>query len=170
MTERVEIKAALALDDADAGAIAGIAWPFGTPDRVGDIIEKGAFANAPTILPMLWSHDPAQPIGVWDSAIETDRGLEVRGRLLVNDVERAREVRALIKAGAVNGLSIGFSTKKAYSRKGGGRTITALELVEISPVVVPMHPAARITTAKAAYSRALTLAEAINRATLAFKH
>ena len=60
MSERLEIKAALAVDD--AGTITGTAWPFGTPDRVGDVIEKGAF-GAPTRLPMLFAHDQAQAIG-----------------------------------------------------------------------------------------------------------
>lgn len=110
MTDRIEIKAALSVDD--AGEITGTAWPFGSPDRVGDVIEKGAFTG-PASLPMLFAHDQAQVIGVWDEINETDTGLTVKGRLLVDDVERAREVRAMVKAGAVAGLSIGFVTKGA---------------------------------------------------------
>ncbi len=87
-------------------------------------------------------------MGVWEETTETDAGLQVKGRLLINDVERAREVRALVQAEAITGLSIGFSTKQATTRKGGGRTIKALELVEISLVTVPCHPGARITSAK----------------------
>ncbi|MHB2165735.1 phage major capsid protein [Alsobacter sp. R-9] len=147
MTDRLEFKAALHVND--AGEITGLAWPFGTADRVGDVITKGAFTGAPDRLPMLWSHDQAQVIGVWDSITETDEGLSVKGRLLL-DVERAREVRTLVKEGAVSGLSIGFQTKTAAARKGGGRTISALDLVEVSVVAVPCHPGARITSAKAA--------------------
>ncbi|MYZ46467.1 phage major capsid protein [Propylenella binzhouense] len=148
MNEHLEIKAALSVDE--AGEITGIAWPFGSPDRVGDVIEKGAFAGTAGPLPMLFAHDQAQAVGVWDHVEETDRGLEVRGRLLIAEVERAREVRALIREGAIRGLSIGFSTKKSAARRGGGRTITALDLAEISVVAVPAHPRARITEAKAA--------------------
>jgi len=145
--ERIEIKAALTVDD--AGAITGIAWPFGSPDRVGDVIEKGAF-GAPTKLPMLYLHDQGQAVGVWDSVSETAAGLQVKGRLLIDDVARAREVRALVREGAVTGLSIGFTARKAAARPGGGRTITALDLHEISVVPVPAHPGARITSAKSA--------------------
>jgi len=113
MTERLEIKAALTVDD--AGTITGIAWPFGSPDRVGDVIEKGAFAS-PEILPMLFAHDQAQVIGVWDEIAETPDGLTVKGRLLIDDVERAREVRAMIRTKAVSGLSIGFRTKASKPR------------------------------------------------------
>ncbi|GGA78022.1 peptidase U35 [Brucella endophytica] len=146
MSERLEIKAALTVDD--AGTITGIAWPFGSPDRVGDIIEKGAFTS-PDMLPMLFAHDQAQVIGVWDEISETPDGLTVKGRLLVDDVERAREVRAMIRSKAVSGLSIGFRTKAAKPRQRG-RTITALDLHEISVVAVPSHPGAQITSIKAA--------------------
>lgn len=147
MTDRIEFKAAFTVDD--AGAIAGTAWPFTGPDRVGDVIEKGAFASTPATLPMLFAHDQAQVIGVWDDITETPEGLSVKGRLLVNDVARAAEARAMIKAGAVSGLSIGFTTKAAKPRPNG-RTITDLDLLEISVVAVPCHPDAQITAIKAA--------------------
>ncbi len=146
MTERLEIKAALTVDD--AGTITGIAWPFGSPDRVGDVIEKGAFAS-PEVLPMLFAHDQGQVIGVWDEISETPDGLTVKGRLLVDDVERAREVCAMIRTKAVSGLSIGFRTKTSKPRQRG-RIITALDLHEISVVAVPSHPGAQITSIKAA--------------------
>lgn len=133
----------------DAGEITGIAWPFGSPDRVGDVIEKGSF-TAPANLPMLFAHDQSQVIGVWDSITETAQGLIVKGRLLVDQIARAAEVRAMIKANAATGLSIGFVTKQAKTRRGGGRTISALNLHEISVVAVPCHPAAQITSIKAA--------------------
>lgn len=148
MTDRLEMKAALSVDD--AGEITGTAWPFGSPDRVGDVIEKGAFTG-PATLPMLFAHDQGQVIGVWDQIAETETGLTVKGRLLVEDVERAREVRAMVKAGAVSGLSIGFVTKDA-KRHAKGRTISALELHEISIVAVPAHPGAQITFVKSVTS------------------
>ncbi|SIS57047.1 phage major capsid protein [Phaeovulum vinaykumarii] len=147
MTDRLEIKAQLAASE--AGEITGLAWPFGSADRVGDVIVKGAF-SAPSALPMLFAHDQAQVIGVWDEIAETEAGLTVKGRLLIEDVERAREVRAMVKAGAVSGLSIGFVTKDAR-RAGRGRRITALELHEISIVAVPAHPGAQITSLKSTH-------------------
>jgi len=149
---------------ADDGTVEGIAWAFATPDRVGDVILKGAFAGAVVPLPMLFGHDQNDPVGVWDTAEEREDGLHLKGRLLVDDVARAREVAALVLSGAVRGISIGFRTKKAAPRPRGGRTIEALELLEASLVVIPMHPGARVTSAKTAVL-ALGLAAQIQRAT-----
>lgn len=165
MTEHLFIETKFAADD--TGEIEGIAWPFDKPDRMGDMITKGAFSGANLPLPMLFAHDGADPVGSWTEAKETDEGLQLKGSLLVGEVERAREVNALVKAGAVRGISIGFITRKAAPRKGGGRTITELELVEASLVAVPMHAGARVTSAKAGIE-AIRLADAINRAAAHF--
>lgn len=164
MNDLFELKASLAVDD--AGAITAMAWPFGAPDRVGDMILPGAFKSARPPLPILFAHDPKQPVGAWTDIIETPEGLQAKGHLLINDVPRAREVHALVKSGALRGVSIGFQTKAATPRRGRGREITALDLVEISLVTVPMHPGARVTSSKSA-AAAISLAEAINRAAAA---
>lgn len=160
--ERLYIETKFNADD--AGAISGIAWKFDQPDRIGDVIESGAFKAAKFPLPMLFGHDMGDPVGAWEAGEEKAGGWHVTGKLLVNDVVRAREVSALVKSGAVRGLSIGFITRKAAPRKEGGRTIKALELLEVSLVTVGMHPGAKVTSAKSAV-QALALAAAINRAT-----
>lgn len=132
----------------DTGAIEGLAWPFGAADRSGDVIEKGAFSALALPMPMLFGHDPNDPVGAWTEAHEGPDGLHLKGRLLVEDVARAREVHAMVKAGAVRGLSIGFITKKAAPRARGGRTISALDLFECSLVSTPMHPGAHVTAVK----------------------
>lgn len=166
---KLDTKAAFEIDE--AGTITGTAWPFGSPDRVGDIITKGAFAGASLPLPMLFGHNPNDPVGVWTDLEEADSGLVIKGHLLVKEVARAREVHALVTAGALTGLSVGFNDTKAVARKSGGRTIgrtiSGLTLHEISLVTIPCHPGARITTAKHAGS-AIALAEVINRATARF--
>jgi len=144
MTERLEVKASFTVTE--EGEITGIAWPFGSPDSVGDAIQKGAF-YAPDKLPMLFAHDGKQPIGVWDQIEETNEGLMVKGRLLVGDVERASEVHALIRNKAVTGLSIGFIAK-GQKRHAKGRTITTAQLHEVSVVTFPCHPDAQITSIK----------------------
>lgn len=166
MADHLFIETKFATDD--AGAIAGLAWPFGSPDRVGDVIEKGAFAGASLPMPMLFGHDLNDPVGVWEDAEEKSDGLYLKGRLLVADVARAREVHALVKSGAVRGLSIGFVARDKVLRKGGGRTITSLELLEASLVAVPMHPGARVTSAKSAV-KALAIADAISRTASAIR-
>ena len=72
--------------DGDGAAIAGYASLFGTPDQGGDVVAAGAYAASLKALAaegrrvkMLWQHDPAQPIGVWDEVREDARGLWVRG-------------------------------------------------------------------------------------------
>lgn len=147
----------------DAGAISGLAWKFGVPDRLGDDILPGAFKGAKMPIPLLFGHDMNDPIGTWDVATEKADGLHLVGKLLVDDVARAREVRALVQSGAVRGISIGFITKSASARAGGGRTIKSLELLEASLVTIPMHPGAKVTSAKSAVT-ALSLAALINRA------
>lgn len=148
----------------DDGSISGLAWKFGEPDRIGDWIEPGAFKQTSLPLPMLFGHDQNDPIGTWNVAEEKADGLHISGALLVDDLPRAREVRALVKSGAVRGISIGFITRGAAKRKGGGRTIKALELLEASLVTLPMHPGARVTSAKSAVE-ALRLAASLQRAT-----
>lgn len=160
--DRVFFPADLKADS--GGAITGIAWKFDQPDRIGDMIEPGAFKAAKFPLPMLFGHDMADPVGTWDAGEEKAGGWHVTGKLLVDDLGRAREVAALVKSGAVRGLSIGFITKKAATRSDGGRTIKSLELFEVSLVTVPMHPGAKVTSAKSAV-RALQLVAAINSAT-----
>ncbi|HEY0960671.1 MAG TPA: HK97 family phage prohead protease [Novosphingobium sp.] len=159
--ERVFFETKMIADD--AGLISGVAWKFGTPDRIGDWIEPGAFKGASMPIPMLFGHDMNDPIGTWDVATEKSDGLHLTGKLLVDEVSRAREVRALVKSGAVKGISIGFITKKAAARPGGGRMIKSLEFLEASLVTIPMHPGAKVTSAKSAV-QALQLVSAINRA------
>lgn len=144
MTQFLEIKANLEVSD--TGEITGLAWPWGIPDRVGDVMTKGAL-TAPQQLPMLWSHDQSEVIGVWSEIKNTGQGVEVKGRLLVDEIAKAKEVHALIKSKAVNGLSIGFETKDS-KRNPKGRTITKANLLEISIVAVPCHPDAQITSLK----------------------
>ena len=109
--------AALTVDE--AWMIEGYASRFGTPDKGGDTVVPGAFAASLRRLAdegrqvkMLWQHDPAQPIGVWTEVREDASGLYVQGHLL-ESVPRAREAAALIRAGAIDGLSIGYRTLRA---------------------------------------------------------
>lgn len=138
--------------DTDGGAarVAGYASLFGAPDQGGDVVRKGAYAASLGELSarggsvkMLWQHDPAQPIGVWDQVREDERGLYVSGRLL-EGVAKGREARALIEAGAIDGLSIGYRTRKAQKNEKGERVLLELELWEVSLVTFPMLTSARV--------------------------
>ena len=126
--------------------IEGYASLFGSVDQGGDVVQPGAYANslkAGRQVKMLWQHDPREPIGIWDEVREDDKGLYVKGRLL-EDVARAREAAALTKAGAIDGLSIGYRTVKASKDDRGRRLLNEVELWEVSLVTFPMLPEARV--------------------------
>jgi HK97 family phage prohead protease len=154
-TRRAERKFVdLALERVESdGTFSGYASLFGAVDLGKDVVERGAFAKALRErgaggIRMLFQHDPATPIGVWTEIREDHRGLFVRGRL-ATDVARAREVHALMRAGALDGLSIGFRTVKARRDASSGiRRIIEADLWEISVVTFPMLPGARIETVK----------------------
>jgi phage head maturation protease len=107
---------------------------------------------------MLYQHDPAEPIGRWTEIREDERGLLVRGRL-AEGVARAREVRNLMKGGALDGLSIGFRTVRAKADAGGIRHILEADLWEVSVVTFPMQPGARVERVKSIGGRLPTTRE-----------
>jgi HK97 family phage prohead protease len=134
--------------------IEGYASLFWTRDLNEDVTAAGAFVEslARTGLSgvkMLFQHEADEPIGVWDEIAEDARGLYVRGRILTV-TPQGRMVAALVKAGALDGLSIGFRTVKARPDESGRlRVLTEVELWEVSVVTFPMLPGARITTVAA---------------------
>lgn len=147
----------------DDGTVEGYGSVFGVRDTYDDVIQPGAFATslgahraAGTMPAMLWQHDPEEPIGVWTDMVEDEKGLRVKGRLVL-DAERGRAAHALLKAGALNGLSIGFMAKQwAYDRDTDVRTLTEIDLWEVSMVTFPAQARARITNVKSADVAGLT--------------
>ncbi len=134
----------------DGQVISGYASLFGRKDQGGDVVQIGAYASSLKRLEasgrrvkMLWQHDPGQPIGIWDEVREDAKGLFVKGRLLP-EVEKGREAAALLAAGAIDGLSIGYRTIKAERDGKGQRLLQELELWEVSLVTFPMLPEARV--------------------------
>lgn len=138
----------------DEGVIEGYASVFGNVDKGGDKVMPGAFVESLTkarqtgrSVKMLWQHDPSQPIGVWEDLAEDAKGLWGKGRLVM-DVPKARETLALMKAGAIGGLSIGYVTKSSEP-DGNYRLLKAVDLYEVSPVTFPMNERAKLTSVKA---------------------
>ena len=145
------------------GTIEGYGSVFGVTDAYGDVVAKGAFKAslaahkaAGTMPAMLWQHDASIPIGVWSDMSEDDSGLKIKGRLVL-DTEKGREAYVLLKAGALNGLSIGFvATEKSWNDKDGTRTLLGVDLWEVSLVTFPANAKARTTSIKAADASAIT--------------
>jgi len=137
----------------DAGEFEGYGSVFHEVDMGGDKVMPGAFANSlsakpPTAIKLLWQHDPAQPIGVWEEMREDDRGLYVKGKLLTA-VQKGAEVLALMKANVVDGLSIGFRTVRSmWEDNNEVRQLLEVDLWEISVVTFPMNLGARVNGVK----------------------
>ena len=156
------------------GTFEGYASVFGAEDLGRDIVMPGAFARSlarrgPKGVKLLYQHDAGAVIGVWNEIREDARGLFVRGRLLT-DVARAREVLALMRAGAVDGLSIGYHVVRAekHARRGARRR-TELDLWELSVVTFPMLPEARISAVKRLVTPDAALARALRAAARLFR-
>ncbi|MEY4983255.1 MAG: hypothetical protein RIR62_1521 [Pseudomonadota bacterium] len=134
-----------------AGAVVeGYASVFGRPDQGGDVVVAGAYAKGLARMAregrkvrMLWQHDPASPIGIWDEVREDATGLWVKGRILT-ELAQGREAAALVAAGAIDGLSIGYRTVKADRDAAGLRRLVEVELWEVSLVTFPMQAEARV--------------------------
>jgi len=151
--------------DAD-GTVEGYASLFGELDQARDMVMPGAFAatlrtRGVRRIPMLFQHDPAEPVGVWLELREDSRGLYARGRL-IPDVQRGRELLALVRQGGIDGLSIGFRTVKGrIDPRTRIRKLDIVDLWEISIVTFPLLTGARVHAVKQApaVSRARQQAE-----------
>lgn len=131
--------------------ISGYASLFWTRDLNDDVTAAGAFGESLAKtgsdgVRMLCQHDGDHPVGVWDEIVEDGRGLFVRGRIL-ELTPQGRMCAALVRAGAMDGLSIGFRASKARPDESGRlRVLTQVALWEVSIVTFPMLPGARIET------------------------
>lgn len=139
------------------GTIEGYGSVFGVRDAYSDIVAPGAFATslamhrAENSMPaMLWQHDTSEPIGVWTDMTEDERGLRVKGQIIV-ETERGRAAYALLKKGAIRGLSIGFVSKEwSFDADAGVRTVTQIDLWEVSLVTFPANGKATVESVKCA--------------------
>ncbi|MBN9532554.1 MAG: HK97 family phage prohead protease [Alphaproteobacteria bacterium] len=144
------VSAPARLTELGRNAFEGYASLFGVPDGAGDVVAPGAFAQSlrkrgRARVRMLYQHFAHEPIGVWDEIREDARGLYVRGHLLT-DLERGRDVIALLRDGALNGLSIGFRTLRARRDPVSGyRHLLEVELWEVSVVTFPLLNGSEVT-------------------------
>lgn len=135
------------------GTVEGYASLFGEVDQARDMVMPGAFtqtlqARGLRRIPMLFQHDPSEPVGIWHELAEDFRGLRARGKL-IPDVTRARELLALLNAGAIDGLSIGYKTVRGQiDPKTRVRKLYQVDLWEISIVTFPLLAGARVRSVK----------------------
>lgn len=147
----LDIKAA-----GESGLFSGYGSVFGNVDAYKEIVMPGAFTRSLEELerkgrkvPVLWSHQMDEPIGVYNNLQEDDHGLKVEGQLLIDSDPQAKRIHAHLVAGSVSGLSIGYRVRKSsYDEETRVRSLLDLDLVEISLVTNPANDDARIDTVK----------------------
>lgn len=150
-------------DVGEDGTFKGYGSVFGNVDSYREIVAPGAFKDslaalkeAGDVLPVLWQHNPEEPIGGYTDLSEDDHGLKVSGFLLKDNVRRAAEAYALMKARVVKGLSIGYYVRgDSYDEKTGVRTLTQLDLREVSVVTFPANESAQVNNVKNAINHML---------------
>ncbi len=149
----LEIKADSTSEDEKFGFFEGYASTFGNTDKTDDIIEKGAFLQSlndkkPSDIKMFWNHYSDNLIGSYLELKEDERGLYVKGRINLM-VEKGREAYALLKAGDLDKMSIGFRIKEAnYNPDEDIRIIKKVDLFEISLVPIPANDMAEVVDVK----------------------
>lgn len=154
LRERKRMHVNLSVKSIDAeGRFAGYASVFDVLDNQRDVMQRGAFTKTLQArgaqVKLLWQHMQDEPIGVITQMFEDERGLYVEGRLLL-EVARAREALALLKSGAISGLSIGYSPRRyTLDPESGVRNLHEVELWEVSLVTFPANEAAGVTVVKA---------------------
>lgn len=151
----------------DSGTIEGYGSVFNVVDDWGDIIAPGAFTAtlaahkaAGTMPAMLWQHEDDEPIGIWTEMVEDSRGLRVKGQLCM-EIPEGKKAHALLKMGAMDGLSIGFIARKwSWDDTTGVRTLLEVDLWEVSPVTFPANGMARVDGVKSGPTSINTIRDA----------
>jgi uncharacterized protein len=144
--------------DWEGRTVEGYAAAFNNIDLGGDIIHPGAFAKTlverGNKVRFLWQHDRAEPIGRPVEMHEDERGLFVKA--IVSDTTRGRDALALLRDGAISGLSIGYDAIPGgteFGKTADGKTVRNLKelrLWEFSLVSMPMNEAATVLALKTA--------------------
>jgi len=124
----------------EAGVFTGYASVFGVKDSYGTVFDRGAFKKTlrdhKGWLPLVWMHDPSEPIG--RALVEEDEtGLLVKEGHLDLDVQRGAEVYSGMKKGYITQMSHSFAPIKDTTVKDGEDEVLHYKEVrsfEISPV------------------------------------
>ncbi|CAB4176365.1 COG3740 Phage head maturation protease [uncultured Caudovirales phage] len=140
----------------EEGVFEGYGSVFGNLDTYADVVAPGAFKRSlrehkksGTMPAMLWQHNPSEPIGVWTSMKEDSTGLYVSGQLAVK-TDKGSMAYELLKMKALTGMSIGYETvQSTIDDKNKTRTLTDLNLWEVSLVTFPANGEARVQSVKA---------------------
>lgn len=131
------------------GWISGYANVFGVVDQQKDmVIAESVNAKDMDDVKLLWQHDTGQPIGTIHKMYSDTKGIYMEAKLVLG-TRRGLEAYNLLKAGAIDGLSIGYTPiKTKMDKKTGVRLITEMKLWEVSLVTFPANTESQITEVK----------------------
>lgn len=155
--DAIEVK----FDDEKRGVFSGYASKFGGVDSYGDTIVAGAYKKTlkkrERPVQLRWNHY-GDVIGKWTRIEEDENGLYVEGELTPGH-SKASDVYALLKHGAVTGLSIGYRPVQIRELGDGKRELKEIDLIEISVVESPADNAAHVGDVKSVIDSAESLKE-----------
>ena len=132
--------------------VEGYASTFGNTDGVGDVIVMGAFSKSlgsKRQVKLFYQHDWKNVIGKIVEIYEDVKGLYIKCQLAKTVM--GEEVYELLKMGALDSFSIGFSIPKGgfeYDSKKNLRYIKEADLFEVSVVSIPANERAMVTAVK----------------------
>lgn len=149
----LEVKSSHEEDDEKGkfGFFEGFAATFSNIDLVNDRIEPGAFEDSlrdRPEMPLLFQHDFRDIIGTIVEAKENKDGLFVKGRVNLG-TQKGRDAFALLKAGDLKTMSIGFNVvDREFEKDTDIRILKKIDLHEISLVTFAANPEAQVTGVK----------------------
>lgn len=166
--ERVKEFVVKSVDD-ESYKFEGYLSTFGNADRVGDVIEHGAFDDSlkkKATVPMLYNHKRDQVIGKMELSVNAV-GLYVTGYLAEN-IQKAQEVYELLKFGALDSMSIGMRVNDYEpidkADPWGAWLIKSADVLEGSVVTIPANEQAVVTSVKDGHEDELKLLKQENLA------
>lgn len=172
----LEIKLSSTDVDQKQGTFKGYGSIFNNIDQGGDMVMPGAFKKSlrewkkrGKLPKMLLQHggmfgpaEDAIPVGKYTTMEEDEKGLYLEGELFALDTQKGKYIHEGMKAGELDGLSIGYIAKGVdYPNKPDEprRKLKEVDLFEVSIVTFGMNKEALIESAKSIESIA-TLSEA----------
>ncbi len=161
----------------DGRTIVGIAMPFDRETRIAErggtyteVFRRGAFARtiaergAERVKLLVQHNREALPIGRATLLREDAAGLY--GEFRVSETRQGDEVLALVRDGALDGLSVGFRPVLAGDRWNAGRSRverTEVKLPEVSVVSFAAYEDAQITGVRSDHHHTISAAAARRR-------
>lgn len=155
------------------GEFEGYGSVYGILDSHKDVIVKGAFdeslaehARNGTMPGLYVEHSAYEPggdplpVGVYTEMKSDEIGLKVKGRISALDTDHGRRVYALMRDGALKGMSIAYGVPAGGARMGKKqgeprRTLTKINLHSVDIVRDPSNNAARIQELKSKFRQHL---------------